>query len=131
MDRLGDDLLARAAFAFDQHRDAGAGGLGGDRHGGAELGCGADNLLEAERPADLLRQRAQLARLAAAVGGGVERGEQPVRRQRLDQEVACPGAHRVDGDGDAGLGGEDEEGQLGLIVRSWRMRSVPSSPGSQ
>ncbi len=113
VDRLGDDLLARAALALDQHRDAGAGGLGGDRKGGAELRGGADDLLEAQRLGDLLGQRAQLARGLAAVGGGVEGGEQPVGRQRLDDEVGGAGAHRIDRDGDVVLGGEDEQGKLG------------------
>ena len=49
VDRLGDDFLARAALALDQDGDAGAGGLGGDRERGAELGRRADDLLEAER----------------------------------------------------------------------------------
>ena len=113
VDRLGDDLLARAALALDQHRDAGAGGLGGDGERGAELGRRADDLLEAQRLADLLGERPQLARRLAAVGGGVERGEQPVGRERLDDEIAGAGAHRVDRDMDVVLGGEDEQGQIG------------------
>ena len=113
VDRLGDDLLARAALALDQDRDAGAGGLGGDGERGAELGRRADDLLEAERLGDLLGERAQLARGLAAVGGGVERGEQPIGRERLDDEIAGAGAHRVDRDSDVVLGGEDEQGKIG------------------
>ena len=67
VDRLGDDLLARAALALDQDRDAGAGRLGGDGERGAELRRRADDLLEAERLGDLLGQRAKLA--ATPCGG--------------------------------------------------------------
>jgi hypothetical protein len=61
VDRLGEDFLAGAGFAFDQHGDAGASGLGGDGEGGAELRARADDLVEAHLLGDLLAERAQFA----------------------------------------------------------------------
>ena len=115
VDRLGDHFLARAALALDQHRDPGAGGLGGDRERGAEGRRRADDLLEGERPVgDLLGERAKLAAAAlAAVGGGVEGCEQAVGSDRLDQEIVGAGAHRLDRDRDRGLGGHHQQGQIG------------------
>ena len=86
VDRLGDDFLADAAFALDQHRDAGARGLGGDGQGGAELRSGTDDLVEAELRRQLFGKGAQFARSLAA-DRSFERGEQPFGRNRLDQEV--------------------------------------------
>ncbi|RZM07080.1 MAG: sigma-54-dependent Fis family transcriptional regulator, partial [Sphingomonas sp.] len=48
VDRLGEHLLADAALALDQHGDARARRLGGDRQCGAEGGGGADDLVESE-----------------------------------------------------------------------------------
>ena len=115
VDRLGDHFLARAALALDQHRDPGPGRLGGDRQGRAEGRRRADDLLEGERAVgDLFGQRAKLAAAAlAAVGGGVEGSEQAVGGDRLDQEIVGSGAHRLDRDRDRGLGGHDQQRQVG------------------
>jgi hypothetical protein len=115
VDRLGDHFLARAALALDQHRDPGPGRLGGDRESGTEARRRADDLLEGEGPdRDLLGQRAKLAAAAlAAVGGGVQGGEQRIGRDRLDQEIVGAGAHRLDRDRDRGLGGHHQQRQIG------------------
>ena len=98
VDRAGERFLAGPRLADDQHRQAVARGFGGDRQGGAEFGCGADQLLERERRRELFRHRRKLASGAAAVGIGGERLEQPFGRDRTDQEIGRAGAHRLDGE---------------------------------
>jgi hypothetical protein len=61
MDRLGQRFLADAAFALQQHRHAGARGLGGDGQRGAEFGRVADDIVKGEQRGDFLGQRAKLA----------------------------------------------------------------------
>ena len=114
MDRLGDDFLARPALPFDQDGDARPRRLGRNRERRAESGGRTDDLLEAEGLGDLFRKRAQFAGSLAAVGGGIQCGEQPIGRQRLDQEIGGSGPHRLDRGGDAGLRGEDEKRQDGI-----------------
>ena len=97
VDRLGDDFLADAALALDQHGDAGAGGLGGDRERGAEIGRGADDLVERRAARGSFRSAGAVRRRALARDRGVERGEQALGGERLDQEIGRAGAHRRDG----------------------------------
>ena len=97
MDRAGERFLARARFADDQDGQAVAGRLGGDREGRAEIGCGADQLLEFEHRRELFRDGGELAGGAAAVGVGGERLEQPLGRDRTHEEVGSPGANGLDG----------------------------------
>src|SRR3546814_1525492 len=59
MNGLRNDFLADAAFAFDQYRNASAGGLGGDGERGAKLRGRAYDLLKGERSGHLLRQRSE------------------------------------------------------------------------
>ncbi len=48
MDGLGEQLLARAGLAADEHRGRGLGGLSGQVYGPAELVAGADQAVEGE-----------------------------------------------------------------------------------
>ncbi len=111
MDRFGDDFLADAALALDEHRDARTRGLGGDRQRGAELRRAADDLVEAQHGGELFGERAQLARGLAA-DRGLERGEEAFGSERLDEEVGGARAHRGDRGGDRAVGGEHEDRQL-------------------
>ena len=88
-------------FADDQDRQAVARRLGGDRERGAEFGRGADQLLERERRRELLGNGRKLAGGAAAVGIGGKRLEQPLGRDRADEEIGSAGAHRLDRERDA------------------------------
>ena len=101
VDGAGEGFLARPGSPMMQDRQAVARRLGGDRERGAEFGRGADQLLERERRRELFGDRRKLAGGAAAVGIGGERFEQPLGRDRPDQEIGCAGAHRLDRDGDA------------------------------
>ena len=74
MDRLGDDFLADAAFAFDQHRHAGARGFRGDRQRGAELRGRADDFAWPRRE----------------VGREQAKGDTPVANVAPDSTAAAP-----------------------------------------
>jgi hypothetical protein len=88
VDRLGDHFLADAAFAFDQHGNAGAGRLGGDGERGAEIGGGADDLVEGERwPIFSVSGRSSPAEAARR---RVERGEQPIGAIGLTRKSVAP-----------------------------------------
>src|SRR6185295_8388364 len=59
--RVGDQLLAGAALAADQHRHVGIGHLGDDIEDAAHARAAADDLLEAEVALHLLEQAAVIA----------------------------------------------------------------------
>ena len=80
VDRAGEGFLAGAGLADDQDRQAVARGLGGDRQRGAEIGRGADQLLERQFRRDLLGDGAQARRRP---GGG--------RHWRPALRAAAPG----------------------------------------
>ncbi|RYD88266.1 MAG: hypothetical protein EOP61_33890, partial [Sphingomonadales bacterium] len=94
MDRLGQHLLADAAFTFDQDRGRGAGGAqrGVDRLA-EDRGC-TDDVGKVQRFWPFLGERTELTSLAMRRYGIVERGEQACAGNRLDHHVACAGAHR-------------------------------------
>ena len=75
VDRAGEGFLAGAGLADDQDRQAVARRLGGDRERGAEIGRGADQLLERQVGRELLGQRAPARRRR----GGGRRGRRALR----------------------------------------------------
>ncbi len=87
VDCAGDGFLARSGLADDQDRQAIARRLGGDRQGGAEFGGGADQLLQRQFGRQFLGNGRELACRAAAIRVGGKRFEQPLRRDRPNQEV--------------------------------------------
>ena len=105
LDGAGDQLLADARFALDQHRNGRVGGpaaeldhplhglAAGDQIGEAELA-----LAEAFMRDQLVGQRLDLERV---LDGDFE----PLGAHRLDHEVDGAGAHRRDGRIDAAMGG--------------------------
>ena len=84
VDRAGEGFLAGARLADDQDRKPVARGLGGDRQRGAEIGRGADQLLERQSGASFSVTGRKLAGRPAPVGIGGERFEQPFGRDRPD-----------------------------------------------
>ena len=113
MNRVGDDLLANPAFALDQYRNPGAGGLGGDRQRSAESGSSADNFFKFQRHRDFFGERAQFAVILGRFDGGVERLEHQFGGDRLDQIVGGTGAHGVNRFGDRSDGGQHQDWQGG------------------
>ena len=126
VDRAGEGFLAAAGLADDQDRQAVARGLGGDRQRGAEIGRGADQLLERSGRARSFRTTGASSPVgAAAVGMGGERFEQPLGRDRLGQEIGGAGAHRVDRQRHRAAVGEHDDRQ----VRPARAQGARSAPG--
>ena len=112
VDRLGQRFLADAALALDQDGDAGARRLGRNGDGGAELGRVADDLVKGQEGRDLLGQRAQFA-AALRRDTRLQRGEQALGGQRLDQEVGRARAHRRHRLRHRVVGGQHQDGQFG------------------
>ena len=110
MDRIGDHFLADAAFTLHQHRHARPRRLGGDGERGAEIGRGADDLVERQQRRNLFGQRAQFPRRRAR-HGRLQRGEQAFGRQRLHQEIGRASAHCRDGMRDRSVGGQHQDRQ--------------------
>jgi hypothetical protein len=94
-------------------------------------GAGADDLVEASGLVIFSDSGRSSPLALAAVGGGVERGEQPVGRERLHQEIVGAGAHRLDRDGDRGLRGQDQQRQIGPQRADLLDQRCPPRPGSQ
>ena len=118
VDCAGEGFLARAGLADDQDRQAVARRLGGDRQGRAEFGGGANQLLERQFGRQFLGNGRELACGAAAVGVGGKRFEQPLRRDRANQEVRCAGAHRFDSDATVSPCDRTMIGRFGRCPRS-------------
>ena len=116
VDRAGEGFLAGTGFADDQHRQAVARRLGGDRKRRPELGRGADQLLERQRRRELFGNGRQLAGRTAAVGIGGKRFEQTFRRDRPDEKIGCSGAHGFDGDRNAVAVGKNDYRKVRAIV---------------
>ena len=129
VDRLRDHLLAGTILAFDQHRHARPRRLGGNSQSASEFGGGADDFFERQRLDQLFRHGPKLAMRAPPVGGRIERGKQTVGRQRFDQEIAGPGAHRIDGDRNAGLGGQDQQRKVRTQLTNMGDKLAALGPG--
>ena len=131
VDRAGEGFLAAARLADDQDRQAVARALGGDRQRDAEIGRGADQLLERSASGASFSDNGASSPVgAAAVGIGGERLEQPLGRDRLDQEIGGAGAHRVDRERDRAAVGQHDDRQRRPVsaqgARSWPGRSLAS-----
>ena len=112
MHRLRHHFLADTAFALDQHGDACARGLCGNRQCRAELRLRSDDFVEAQHGRDLLGQRAQLA-CSGALHRRVKRLQQPFGGERLYQKIrgtSAHGAHRMR-DGSVGRDHQDRQGR--------------------
>ena len=109
MDGPGECFLARARFADDQDRQAIAGGLGGDGKRGAKYRRRSDQFFEGERGRKFFRQRRHFAGRAAPVAMNVKGFEQALAGNGLDEKVARPGAHGIDGKRDRSFIGQDDD----------------------
>ena len=133
VDGVGNGFLARARFADDQDRKAGARGLRGNGEGSAKFGRRADQLLERQFRRELLRYGRQLARGTAAIGIGGKRVQQSLRRDRPHQEIRRPCAHRLDRDGDGVAVREDDHRKVRAILakRGDQLRSALRVPATE
>ncbi|GAC1495286.1 MAG: hypothetical protein NVS2B1_02650 [Bradyrhizobium sp.] len=116
VDGAGEQFLADAGFAFDQHRDGGGGrllrGAHDVRHGlaaGDDIGKGQAAFAAVSDALQFAFQRAGVQRIA-------KRHLQPFHADRLDDEIMGPGTHRRHHIVDAAMGGlhDDGDGEAGL-----------------
>ncbi len=114
VDGPGDQLLARARLALDEH-------------GGVQPGHARDQLVDLRHLVRLAHQRVDaLPRLQLLAELPVLAGEPPrlqrpphheldlLHPERLGQVVGGAGVHRLDGGGHRREGGQDDHGQVGL-----------------
>jgi hypothetical protein len=105
----GDDLLADAAFAGDQDRNAGLGGPGAERlhqtHGRAV----ADQVVEGGATAVVLLQAADLGRQLGQLQGVADADQQAFGGDGFDEEVLGSGLHGLHHGIDAAIGGQDDD----------------------
>ena len=110
---VGDQLLAGAALAVDQHRDA-----------GARQPDGAEHLLHGRRLADDLRAAGRILLACLAFGalllevilGAAHQGYRLVDVERFGQVFEGTALVGVDRAVEIRVGGHDDDGQIGLAA---------------
>jgi hypothetical protein len=116
--RLGDELLARAGLAQDEDRRLGGGGLLHQLEHGLQFRRFADHSVQAEPLVHALSQRPRVALQTALLDGFGEKDEERLDRDRLGQVVLGPRLHRLDRRLDLGeRGHDDEDGVRPLLLR--------------
>src|SRR5581483_6198547 len=105
LDSARDQLLADAGFAFDENRDLRGGGALAEADDPLHGSAFGDDVAEGERtarhplhPGELALQRPELERV-------LDRYLKTLHRDRFDDEIDRPGAHRADHSLDAAMGG--------------------------
>ncbi len=114
LDGARDQLLAGAALAFDQDRDVGLRGARAQPEDLAHLGRGGDEVFEGEAVLGLLLELLYFAGQRADLELVADRDRDALGRGGLDQEVVGAGAHGFHGGIDAALGGQHDDGKLGV-----------------
>ncbi len=124
---MGDQLLAGAALAVDEHRDAGA----------RQAADGAEHLLHRRRLADDLRGAAGLLLACLALGalllevilGAPNQGHGLVDVKRLGQVFEGAALVGVDRTIEIRVGGHDDDGQVGLTAVDLLQQAQAVDPG--
>ena len=93
-----------------------SGRLGGAGQCDAEDRVGPDHRVEIEHRGHLLGQRLKFVAARLDPGGAAQSAHQPFGRDRLDQIVGRPGAHRLDRQQRAGTGGQHQNRQRGAAL---------------
>ncbi len=114
--RARDHFLADAGLAFDQHRNGRTRGFFRGPQHRLHAGTAGDDVLEGQRAGTAALDAGKLA--LQRVGGEriAQRHLQPLRSNRLDDEIGGAGAHRRDHVIDAAMSGlhDDRDGEPGL-----------------
>ena len=97
LDGAGDQLLADAGFAFDEHRNVGGSRALAERDDALHAFAAHDEVGERQRAFDLLLDAADLAGQRFDLQRALDRDFEALGRHRLDHEVDGAGAHGVDG----------------------------------
>ena len=114
LDGARDQLLAGAAFAFDQDGDVGLGRARSQAEDLFHLGAGRHQVLEGELVVGLLLQLLDLARKRADLELVADRNGDAFGAGGLDQEIVGAGAHRLHGAVDAAARGQHDHRQVGI-----------------
>ena len=117
LDGAGDELLADARLAFDQHGDVGGGGALAERDHALHAVAANDEVVEGERAFDLLLDAADLVGERLDLQRALDRHLEALGRGGLDHEIDGARAHGVDGGVDRAVRGlHDDGGQPRLAV---------------
>jgi hypothetical protein len=114
--RAGDQFLAGAAFAEDEHRGGGAG------HGLNQLPQLPDRRALADDPREVMdfarlgAQRGVLPQQTIPLGAPGDRVQQFLRLERLGEVIDGPGADGLHGQPGRGVGGDDQHRQIGPFL---------------
>ncbi len=101
----GDQFLADAGFAGDQHRDGGHGRFLGHAQHAVHAGALGDDVAQTQRAGAAVLHARDLAFERAGVERVAQRDLQPLGANRLDHEIDGAGAHRRDHIVDAAMRG--------------------------
>jgi len=109
LDGARDQLLADARLTLDQHGDVGGGGALAERDDALHRLAANDEIVEGQRPLDLLLDAADLARERLDAERGLDGDLEPLGRGGLDDEIGRARAHRADGRIDRTVRGLDDD----------------------
>ena len=130
LDGAGDQLLADAGFAFDQHRDVRGRRALAERDDALHGIAADDQIVERQRAFGALLDAGDLAGQRLDLQRRAHRDLEPLGARRLDHEVDRAGAHGVDRGVDRAVGGEHDDR---VACRPWPAMpfstAMPSVPG--
>ena len=113
MDRAGEELLARAALALDQHRRRRRGHLLDEHHGATERRAAADDRALPQQIVQALLQHLVLLDQLAALERLVDELEQLLAPERLGEKVVGAVLHRLHGLFDGAERGQQDDVDVG------------------
>ena len=114
--RVGDQLLAGAARAADQHREVGRRHLADHVEHALHGGALADQVLEAIRVRRLLLKQPQIAAQRHALEHALDHQLELVVVERLRHVVGGAELHRLDGDLLRAVGGDHDDRGVGRVL---------------
>jgi hypothetical protein len=128
VDVRGQQFLAGARFADEQHAGIGAGGHGGLLDGALEGGAGADHF---GAGSDGFAQALVFLLEGALFERILDGDHHAVAAQRLFEKIEGAGAGGFHGIGDGGVAGDHDDGAVISLACNSRSRSMPLASGSR
>ena len=129
MDGAGEQFLADAGLAFDQHRDAGSCRLlRGAQHGCHGFAAG-DDIGKGQPAFAAMADALQFALERRSVERIAQRHLQPFETDRLDHEILRAGAHRRNYIVDAAMGGLHDDGDAQACFTHFCEHAEPVEAG--
>ncbi len=118
LDGARDQLLADAAFAFDQDRNVGCRGALAEGDDALHAVGAADEIVEGQRAFDRLLDARQLFGQRFDLHGAAHRDFETLRRSRLDDEVDRTEAHGADGCIERAVGRQHDDRRAGFAFEA-------------